>query len=80
MFTYFNVVSIEEMTLDGNKLLEDNERLKWIIGENLENINGKTHSDVNVNVGEASMKVPQISDIVLSPMQIRTFLINVFRD
>lgn len=73
------MVSIEEMTLDGNKLLENNERLEWIIDENVQNINGETRSYVSVNVEERSGKIPQISEIVLSPMQIRTFLIKVSR-
>lgn len=61
------------MTLGGNQLLDENERLQWIIGSNLNvfspNSPGRKFKYIK----------PLLNDniINLSPMQIRTFLLTV---
>lgn len=74
LFTYFDVDGIQEMTLAANQAVDSNEKLEWIIGDNLSNL-GSNGPDRKFKYEKPSLV--KDSNIVLHPMEIRTFLISV---
>ena len=62
MFTDWDIVNIEELTLGANMAKEDNERLQW-------------------NTRDGALRTPAKESpqplYLFSPMQIRTFLLQV---
>lgn len=64
LFSYFVVNSIRELTLGANFEREKLERMKWI------------YKDQNIENQEMNSE-PEPDTIILHPMQIRTFLLNV---
>ncbi|XP_033225298.1 lysosomal alpha-mannosidase-like [Belonocnema kinseyi] len=68
LFSAFTITSVRETTLGGNQWLEDNDRLKWFSDEDF--VVGKNYTFKPI-VSQNQMEV------VLMPMQIRTFILDV---
>ncbi|KAK9693086.1 Glycosyl hydrolases family 38 C-terminal beta sandwich domain [Popillia japonica] len=73
LFTYFDIVSIQEMTLDGNQPLHESERLEWVVGNEFKYYY-VSPTGRKTNYTQAPFKYNMVD---LSPMQIRTFLLTV---
>ncbi|XP_012143157.2 lysosomal alpha-mannosidase II isoform X2 [Megachile rotundata] len=70
LFTTFTITSIEETTLGGNQWLKDMDRLSFkAVNEDV--LQKQTNLDVPVEINDGAINV------VLNPMQIRTFIVGV---
>lgn len=67
MLSPFTILRLRETTLGGNHWLKDSQRLRW-----------KAESN-DIDQGEEETKVQDETDFIvqLSPMQIRTFVIDI---
>ncbi|XP_033225889.1 lysosomal alpha-mannosidase-like [Belonocnema kinseyi] len=68
LFSDFTVTAAHETTLGGNQWLEDNERLKWVPDKDYVVGNNYTFKPI---MSENEM------DVLLMPMQIRTFIVDL---
>ncbi|XP_053988963.1 lysosomal alpha-mannosidase isoform X2 [Hylaeus volcanicus] len=69
LFKTFTILSVEETTLGGNEWLEDTNRLKWEIETN-DVLREKENIPQPVQTGEG------VINVLLKPMEIRTFVIK----
>ncbi|XP_033223798.1 lysosomal alpha-mannosidase-like [Belonocnema kinseyi] len=69
LFSAFTVTSVHETTLGGNQWLKDNERLRWVADK--ADIVGNNHTVLPITSESVNGM-----DILLMPMQIRTFIVN----
>ncbi|XP_033225887.1 lysosomal alpha-mannosidase-like [Belonocnema kinseyi] len=70
LFSDFTVTAVHETTLGGNQWLEDMERLKWVPDKDYVVGNNYTLHFINTKIGNEM-------EVLLMPMQIRTFVVNV---
>ncbi|XP_012260438.2 lysosomal alpha-mannosidase isoform X2 [Athalia rosae] len=73
LFSFFAVTSIRETTLGGNQWLEDADRLEWISESN----EVFREEVVDVNSESAFDDAGDTINILLRPMEIRTFVIKI---
>lgn len=73
LFAPFTVTSVRETTLGGNQWIEEMNRLKWDIETNEVNKSSFESPATPILVGE------NFINVLMKPMEIRTFVINVSR-
>ena len=69
LFNGFQITSAEETMLGGNQFKKDSKRLVW---KELNHTQDKNLSETN-----AGHKVVDIENVILYPMQIRTFILSI---
>jgi len=68
MFNGFTVTSLEETLLDGNQLKRDSERMVW------KELNA---TEENISSSGFDEPVTDLEKVLLKPMQIRSFILNL---
>ncbi len=67
LFAEYNIARLEEVTLGANLRMGERDRMEW-----------KTDTDNDINVEPADRPVdPLLLEVTLSPMQIRTFVVDL---
>ncbi|XP_011704639.1 PREDICTED: lysosomal alpha-mannosidase isoform X1 [Wasmannia auropunctata] len=77
LFSMFSIESIKETTLGANQLLSENKPMQWKLETN------DVIQDEEVSCKQAECSLPEVHDniinILLKPMEIRTFILKVKR-